>query len=91
VRGRRGHGAPHLYCPPRGRAGVIARVPVESSHLASVGHDGGAMLETELTDGSVYDYHGVPRDVCLGLLGAGSKGKHLGAHARGKLAYEGVV
>jgi len=69
---------------------VIARVPARSSRLASVGHDGGALPEIELTDGSACDYRGAPRDVHLGLLGAGSKGKHFEAHARGKLAYGGA-
>jgi len=71
--------------------GDIARVPVVSRHLASVGHDGGTRLQVEFNDGSVYDYYGVPASVYRGLLGAGSKGKYLDAHVKGRFDYERVA
>jgi len=64
---------------------------VVSTHLASVGHDGEALLAIEFTDGSVYEYYGVPREVYLGLVNAGSKGKYFEAHVRGRFAYERVA
>ena len=84
--------AGHFYVTlPVPHAGVIARVPVESSHLASVGHDGDALLEIEFTDGSVYESYGVPASVYHGLLGAASRGKYFEAHVRGRFDYRRVA
>ena len=53
------------------------RIPVQSSHLASVGYDPAtSTLEIEFHGGSVYQYFGVPQEVYEGLLNAGSKGSY---------------
>jgi len=54
----------------------MERKPVTSSNLAEVGYDGGT-LEVAFTNGSVYQYYGVPPQVYEGLMTAPSHGKYL--------------
>lgn len=55
----------------------MERVPVESSHLASVGYDSASStLEIEFRKGSIYQYFGVPEHVHQDLMTAPSKGTY---------------
>lgn len=64
---------------------VIRRRPVASSAIASVGYDPGSeTLELEFRSGSVYDYHGVPREVYESFLAAPSKGRFVSERIRGQ-------
>jgi len=61
----------------------MERTPVSSSNLASVGYDvGSAVLEVEFNHGGVYQYSGVPEDVYLGLMNAGSHGKYFDQYVK---------
>ena len=61
----------------------MEKTPVSSSNLASVGYDvSGAVLEVEFNHGGVYQYSGVPEEVYLGLMNAGSHGKYFDQHVK---------
>jgi hypothetical protein len=63
----------------------IARRPVVSSMMRSVGYDDAhAVLEIEFVTGTVYRYHAVPRREWTGLMEAQSKGRYFEAHVRDK-------
>lgn len=67
----------------------IARTPVRSSNLASVGHDAKRrVLEIEFRHGAVYRYYNVPREVFHGLMRAESKGRWFAAKIRNRFRYE---
>ena len=56
----------------------MERIPVSSRSVASVGFDvESSTLEIEFTNGSVYQYHGVPESVHVGMMNAASKGSYL--------------
>lgn len=62
---------------------AMNRISVTSSNLTSVGYDDGRrILEVEFTDGSIYQYFGVPLEVFDGLLSAGSHGKYFHRNVR---------
>ncbi|NKF21536.1 KTSC domain-containing protein [Solimonas marina] len=66
----------------------MIRQPVTSSNLKSVGYDASAkVLEVEFTNGSVYQYDGVPSETYSALLGAESIGKAFGTLIRGKFTH----
>jgi len=59
------------------------RVPVQSSNLSSVGYDPTtSTLEIEFSNGSIYQYFGVPEYVHEGLMNAGSKGSYFDQHIK---------
>jgi len=58
------------------------RVPVSSSSIKSVGHDGTAVMEVEFKNGAVYQYHGVSKDDYDAFVSAGSIGKHFATNFR---------
>lgn len=63
----------------------IARRPVASSMMLSVGYDDAhAVLEIEFVGSTVYRYHAVPRSAWTGLMEAESKGRYFDAHIRDK-------
>lgn len=64
----------------------MERLPVESSCLSSVGHQG-TTLELEFRTGSVYAYAEVPADEYCALLAAPSLGRYFHAHIRGRYPY----
>ena len=67
----------------RGGQRGIARRPVASSVIGSVGYDADhAVLEIEFVSGTVYHYYAVPRRIWRGLLTAHSKGRYFDAHIR---------
>lgn len=68
------------YQPP-----TMEMIPVESSNIESVGHDGKETLRVTFKGSGSYDYIGVTEDEFLALLNAPSVGKAYGALTRGKL------
>jgi hypothetical protein len=55
----------------------MERVPVESSHLATVGYEiETSTLEIEFKKSGIYQYFGVPQEIYEGLMAAGSKGQY---------------
>jgi lysyl-tRNA synthetase class 2 len=61
----------------------IARAPVNSSVIRSIGYDADhAVLEVEFVSGQVYRYHFVPRRIWNELMLAESKGRYFDAHIR---------
>lgn len=53
-------------------------IPVESSNIAAIGHDGADMY-VQFKNGGLYCYEGVPHEDYLDLMAAESKGKALRA------------
>lgn len=54
----------------------MMRQNVVSSELRSVGYDEqSVVLEVEFQSGGIYRYFGVPRELYLNLMSAGSKGR----------------
>lgn len=61
----------------------MARIPVDSSSLKSVGYDASAQtLEVEFQHGAVYVYLDVPQDVFEELKAAESKGRFFNSNIR---------
>ncbi len=57
---------------------MIARTPVQSSNVLSVGYDEETQtLEIEYKDGSVYQYYNVPASVYSELLATSSVGRFI--------------
>ena len=53
------------------------RIPVESSHIESVGYDTeNARLEIAFTNGNLYEYYDVPQHIYDEFMSAESKGKY---------------
>ena len=66
----------------------MQRVLVESTTLASAGHDAtAAVLELQFHNGAVYQYFHVPRRVYRDLLWASSKGGYFNHNIRGRYPY----
>ena len=66
----------------------MERQSVTSSNIRSVGYDVvTAILEVEFHGGGVYQYHGVPESVYLGLMQAASHGSYLHQHIRNRYRY----
>ena len=69
----------------------IARAPVESSSLVSIGFARQArVLEIEFRSGAIYRYLGVPLAVFDGLKKAESKGRYFAQSIRGKYEFQRV-
>jgi hypothetical protein len=67
----------------------MQHVLVESTTLASAGHDGrAAILELLFRNGAVYQYFHVPDGIYQDLLGAPSKGRYFNHNIRGKYPYK---
>ena len=70
----------------------IRRIPIESSSIASVGHEPRtSILEVEFCNGSVYRYFAVPRAIFDQLIGAESKGRYLNRFVRNHYPAERVT
>jgi KTSC domain len=66
----------------------MERTPVNSSNIAAIGYDEDTqILEIEFTDGSVYQYSGVPPSEHDGIMIADSKGKYLHANIKKRYSY----
>jgi hypothetical protein len=69
----------------------MQRVLVESTTLASAGHDAqSTVLELQFRNGAVYQYFLVPRRIYCDLLRAGSKGGYFNQNIRGKFPYQRI-
>ena len=61
----------------------MQRTPVDSTNLASVGHDADTKtLEVEFHGGRVYQYEDVLESAYHALMSADSKGSHFQRHIR---------
>ncbi len=61
----------------------MARTPVNSSNLSSVGYDGtSGTLEIEFHSGGVYQYFSVPYAIYAGLMAASSLGRYFYAYIK---------
>lgn len=70
---------------------TVARVPVSSTSLASVGYDrNSAVLEIEFLSGAVYRYTDVPEKVHREFMAAESKGRYFSQHIRGRFQFERI-
>jgi uncharacterized protein with von Willebrand factor type A (vWA) domain len=66
----------------------MQRTPVQSSHVAEVGHDAATLtLEIAFKDGKVYQYFDVPETVFQELMSAPSVGIFLNAHIKNNYRY----
>ena len=66
----------------------MTRTSIESSNIKSVGYDPDKkILETEFSNGGVYQYSDVPEDVYQGFIGADSPGKFLNGEIKGKFSF----
>jgi len=61
------------------------RMAVDSSLIASAGHDGDAM-EVELASGQVYRYEGISREQYDAFMASDSKGKYFNGVIKGACA-----
>ena len=69
----------------------MLHVLVQSTTLASAGHDAGrAALELQFRNGAVYQYFSVPRGVFRSLLRAPSKGGFFNQNIRGRYLYKRI-
>ena len=70
----------------------MQRVFVDSTTLASAGHDAAsAMLELQFRSGAVYRYFDVPHAVYQSLLGAPSKGVYFNQNIRSRYRYQRIT
>lgn len=71
----------------------MERKIVVSSNIKSIGYDSiRPILEVEFTNGSIYQYFGVPQHLYLGLMQASSHGEYLDTYIKkGGFAYVRVV
>ena len=58
-------------------------IPVSSSAIAAIGYDG-STLRVEFHGGRVYDHHGVPYSVYVGLMNASSIGAFYNEKIKGQ-------
>lgn len=69
----------------------MERLPVSSSHIASVGYDTNSQtLEIEFLSGAIYQYFGVPENVYESFLNAGSKGSFFHQNIRNIYSYSRI-
>jgi hypothetical protein len=69
----------------------MQRVLVQSTTLASAGHDArAAVLELQFCNGAVYQYFHVPRRVYRDLLWAQSKGGYFNHNIRGRYPFRRI-
>ena len=67
----------------------MQRVLMESTILASAGHDArAAVLELQFLNAALYQYFHVPRRVYRDLLRTQSKGSYFNQNIRGKYPYQ---
>jgi hypothetical protein len=65
-----------------------ARIPVQSSLLASVAYSVHAALDLEFRSGNLYRYFTVPRAVFEELIAADSKGTYFNLFIKGRFPYQ---
>lgn len=63
----------------------MKRVHVSSTNIRSIGYDEAIQtLEVEFINGSLYQYMGVPTNVCQRFMAAASKGRFFDANLKDK-------
>jgi hypothetical protein len=71
---------------------TIARMPVRSSNVKSVGHDPKSnTLQVEFHNGGVYEYKDVPASAHQAFVNARSVGGHFHAHIRDQYEDEKIA
>jgi KTSC domain len=60
----------------------MPRETIDSSAIVAVEYGAGQWLDIELTNGRIYRYFDVPRDVYEALMAAESKGRFYNDHIR---------
>jgi len=64
---------------------------VESSNISSIGYDPDSeTLEIEFSNGSIYQYYGVPENLYNKIMGASSKGQFLHQYIKNQYPYSRV-
>lgn len=64
------------------------RVPVISSNISEIGYDqASSILEVLFTNGTLYQYNGVPAQVHDELMVASSHGSFLNSYVKGRFPY----
>jgi hypothetical protein len=67
----------------------VARTPVDSTSLASIGYDAASQtLEIEFRTGALYRYFAVPADVHRALMSAASKGRYFSQKIRDRYRFQ---
>lgn len=78
-----GLGLAVLWTIARSNSDSIGRVPVLSSAMRSVGYsESRLVLEIEFTNGAVYQYYDVPKELHAGLMTAPSHGRYFNQQIR---------
>ncbi len=68
------------------------RTVVSSSNVKSLGYQGSTQtLEVEFTQGSIYEYYGVPEQLYHEFLQAASKGKFLNIYIKNRYPYSRIA
>ena len=66
---------------------IVARVPVESTCIVSIGYaESAKTLEVEFQSGAVYRYLDVFPEIHVALMAAASKGAYLNRYIKGRHA-----
>jgi KTSC domain-containing protein len=65
-----------------------ARIPVQSSLIASIGYSVHATLELQFHSGALYRYFAVPHVIVAELLAAESKGAYFNRKIRSRFPYQ---
>ncbi len=65
-------------------------ISVASSNIHSIGYEAGILYVRFISNGSLYRYYNVPKNVFDGLLAAGSKGSYLHSHIAKVYPYDRI-
>jgi len=66
-------------------------IPVQSSNIESIGYESSTeTLHVRFTDGSTYEYKGVPSFIYDGLMSASSHGSFLNREIKNQYPYEKI-
>ena len=69
----------------------MERQSVASSNVASIGYDDSSQtLEVEFTNGNIYQYYNIEKNLFDSLMGAGSKGQFLNTYIKNAHPYSRV-
>jgi hypothetical protein len=60
----------------------MKRIPVTSSMITSIGYENGILEVEFITNGSIYQYFGVPESVYNSLMAASSHGQYFDANIK---------
>lgn len=69
----------------------MERYSVSSSNISSIGYElNSGTLEIEFTNGSIYQYYGVPENIYDSLMRESSKGKFFNIYIKNAFPYSRV-